>query len=27
LKGKGVISEGDRQPNLIVRAILRILNF
>lgn len=27
LKGKGVISEGNRQPNLIIRAILRVLNF
>ena len=27
LKGKGVISEGNRQPNPIVRAILRVLNF
>lgn len=27
LKGKGVISEGNRPPNLIIRAILRVLNF
>lgn len=27
LRGKGVISEGNRQPNPIVRAILRVLNF
>lgn len=27
LKGKGVISEGNRPPNPIVRAILRVLNF
>ncbi len=27
LKGKGVISEGNRQPNAIMRAILRVLNF
>ncbi|HKW19056.1 MAG TPA: flagellar basal body L-ring protein FlgH [Terriglobales bacterium] len=27
LKGKGVISEGDRPPNPIMRAILRVLNF
>jgi len=27
LKGKGVISEGDRPPNVIVRAILRIVGF
>jgi flagellar L-ring protein precursor FlgH len=27
LKGKGVISEGNRPPNLIMRAILRVLNF
>jgi flagellar L-ring protein FlgH len=27
LKGKGVISEGNRQPNVIMRAILRVLNF
>lgn len=27
LKGKGVISEGNRQPNPIIRAILRVLNF
>lgn len=27
LKGKGVISEGNRPPNVILRAILRVLNF
>jgi flagellar L-ring protein precursor FlgH len=27
LKGKGVISEGNRAPNPIMRAILRVLNF
>jgi flagellar L-ring protein precursor FlgH len=27
LKGKGVISEGNRQPNLVLRAILRVVNF
>lgn len=27
LKGKGVISEGNRPPNIILRAILRVLNF
>lgn len=27
LKGKGVISEGNRQPNAVIRAILRVLNF
>ena len=27
LKGKGVISEGNRPPNIIVRAILRIVGF
>jgi len=27
LKGKGVISEGNRPPNFIVRAILRIVGF
>ena len=27
LKGKGVISEGNRPPNPILRAILRVLNF
>lgn len=27
LKGKGVISEGNRSPNIIVRAILRIVGF
>jgi flagellar L-ring protein precursor FlgH len=27
LKGKGVISEGNRPPNVIVRAILRIVGF
>ena len=27
LKGKGVISEGNRQPNPIVRAILRVVGF
>jgi flagellar L-ring protein precursor FlgH len=27
LKGKGVISEGNRPPNPIMRAILRVLNF
>ena len=27
LKGKGVISEGNRPPNLIVRAILRVVGF
>jgi flagellar L-ring protein FlgH len=27
LRGKGVISEGNRPPNPIVRAILRVLNF
>lgn len=27
LKGKGVISEGNRQPNPVIRAILRVLNF
>jgi flagellar L-ring protein FlgH len=27
LKGKGVISEGDRPPNIIVRAILRVVGF
>ena len=27
LKGKGVISEGNRRPNAIVRAILRIVGF
>ncbi|HUK47453.1 MAG TPA: flagellar basal body L-ring protein FlgH [Terriglobales bacterium] len=27
LKGKGVISEGNRPPNLILRAILRVVNF
>jgi flagellar L-ring protein FlgH len=27
LKGKGVISEGNRPPNVIMRAILRVLNF
>ena len=27
LKGKGVISEGNRPPNVIMRTILRILNF
>jgi flagellar L-ring protein FlgH len=27
LKGKGVISEGNRPPNIIVRAILRVVGF
>ena len=27
LKGKGVISEGNRPPNVIVRAILRVVGF
>jgi len=27
LKGKGVISEGNRPPNIIVRTILRIVGF
>jgi flagellar L-ring protein precursor FlgH len=27
LKGKGVISEGNRQPNTIVRMILRVVGF
>lgn len=27
LKGKGVISEGNRPPNPVIRAILRVLNF
>lgn len=27
LKGKGVISEGNRPPNVVVRAILRIVGF
>ena len=27
LKGKGVISEGNRPPNPVMRAILRVLNF
>ncbi|HEY7353504.1 MAG TPA: flagellar basal body L-ring protein FlgH [Terriglobales bacterium] len=27
LRGKGVISEGTRPPNVILRAILRLLNF
>ena len=27
LRGKGVISEGNRPPNVILRAILRVLNF
>jgi flagellar L-ring protein precursor FlgH len=27
LKGKGAISEGNRQPNAILRAILRVVNF
>jgi flagellar L-ring protein precursor FlgH len=27
LKGKGVISEGNRPPNVIVRAILRVVEF
>lgn len=27
LKGKGAISEGNRPPNVILRAILRVLNF
>jgi flagellar L-ring protein FlgH len=27
LKGKGVISEGNRPPNAIVRAILKVVGF
>ncbi len=27
LKGKGVISEGTRQPNLAVRILMRLLTF
>lgn len=27
LKGKGVISEGNRPPNIVVRAILRVVGF
>jgi flagellar L-ring protein FlgH len=27
LIGKGVISDGTRQPNIVVRTLLRILNF
>lgn len=27
LKGKGVLSDGVRQPNPVIRAILRVLNF
>jgi flagellar L-ring protein precursor FlgH len=27
LKGKGVVSEGNRPPNIIVRTILRIVGF
>jgi hypothetical protein len=27
LKGKGVISDGTRQPNILVRTLLKIFNF
>jgi flagellar L-ring protein FlgH len=27
MKGKGVLSDGTRQPNIVIRTLLRILNF